>query len=78
MSSFSTTERLAAKLKKPKEVYSYSITDGKVTMDQSQLKYYYLPEETILKAPIDLTKGIERIGHSPTSTILIWTHCSSR
>ncbi|QNP99251.1 YALIA101S03e15478g1_1 [Yarrowia lipolytica] len=59
MSSFSTTERLAAKLKKPKEVYSYSITDGKVTMDQSQLKYYYLPEETILKAPIDLTKGIE-------------------
>ncbi|KAG5366040.1 Decapping nuclease RAI1 [Yarrowia sp. B02] len=59
MASFSTTERLAAKLKKPKEIYNYSITDGKVSMDQSQLKYYYLPEETILKAPIDLTKGIE-------------------
>lgn len=59
MTSFSTTERLAAKLKKPKEIYSYSITDGKVSMDQSQLKYYYLPEETILKAPIDLTVGID-------------------
>lgn len=59
MSSFSTTERLAAKLKKPKELFSYSITDRKVTMDDAQLKYYYLPEETILKAPIDLAKGIE-------------------
>lgn len=59
MLTFSTQERLAAKLKKPKEITSYSITGGKVSLDSSNLKYYYLPEETILKSPISLVSGVD-------------------